>query len=75
MALLGFNVWSLFCCALLCVVSSFAIISLGKRELIGLLSGLLFNFPVSVQCLFLAVPWIGLQCAIATFPGHTHFFL
>ena len=30
-------VWSSFCCALLNVVSSFAIISLGKRELVALL--------------------------------------
>ena len=21
---------------------------------------------------FLMVPWVGLQCAIVTFPGHTH---
>ena len=27
---------------------------------------------VSVICLFLAVPWVVLQCAIAVSPGHTH---
>ena len=30
-------VWSLFCCAILCVLFVFAIISLGKRELVALL--------------------------------------
>ena len=30
-------VWSLLCCAILSVVSSFAIIVLGKRELVALL--------------------------------------
>ena len=34
---LGFCVRSLFCCARLCVLSSFAMISLGKRELVALL--------------------------------------
>ena len=36
-SLLGFCVRSLFCCAGLCVLSSFAMISLGKRELVALL--------------------------------------
>ena len=35
--LLGFSVRSLFCFAVLCVLSSFAIISLGKRKLVALL--------------------------------------
>ena len=26
----------------------------------------------SVQRLFLTVPWVGLQCVIVVFPGHTH---
>ena len=34
---MGFNVRSLFCFGVLCVLSSFAIISLGKRELVALL--------------------------------------
>ena len=33
----GDYVWSLFCCALLCAVSSFVITLLGKRELVALL--------------------------------------
>ena len=36
---------SMFCCALLCVNSSFAIISMGKRELVAL-----FVFLVSRDC-------------------------
>ena len=35
--IVGFCVCSVFCCALLCVLSSFAIILMGKRELIALL--------------------------------------
>ena len=35
-SLLGFCVRSLFCCAGLCVLSSFAMISLGKRVLVAL---------------------------------------
>ena len=29
--------------------------------------------PVSVLCLFLAEPWVGLQLEIVTYSGHTHF--
>ena len=35
--IMGFYNWSMFCCALLCVYSSFAIISIGMRELLALL--------------------------------------
>ena len=55
------------------VLSGFAIISLGKRELVALL---LLSFcchvAVSGLCFFLTVPWVGLQCVIGAFPGHTH---
>ena len=34
---MGFCNCSMFCCALLCVISSFVIISMGKRELVALL--------------------------------------
>ena len=30
------------------------------------------HLTVSVLCLFLTVPWVGLQCVIVAFPGHTH---
>ena len=28
---------------------------------------------ISALCLILAVPWVGLQCVIVAFPGHTFF--
>ena len=27
---------------------------------------------ISVLWLFFTVPWVGLQCVIVVFPGHTH---
>ena len=30
---------------------------------------------VSDLCLFLTVPWTGLQCVIVLLPGHTHLLL
>ena len=59
----------MFCCALLYVHSSFAI--MGKRELVALL-GLSSWCLVIVVCLFLAVPWVCLQFVIEVFPDHTH---
>ena len=35
--IVGFCNCSMFCCALLCIISSFAIISMGKTELVTLL--------------------------------------
>ena len=40
----------MFCCALLCVHSRFAIISMGKRELAALLCSALFVFLVFPDC-------------------------
>ena len=61
----------MFCCTLLYVHSSIAIILMGKRELIALL-----NLPswclVMVERLFLAVPQGCLQFVIVVFPDHTH---
>ena len=60
----------MFCCTLLDVPSSFAIILMGKRELVALLS-------LSSRCLvigvwlFLEVPWVCLQFVIVIFPDHT----
>ena len=63
----------LFCYALLCVHSSFAIILKRKRKLFALL---LLSYRcivyVNVLWLFLTVPWVGLQCVIVVFPDHTH---
>ena len=62
---------SMFCCKLLYVLSSFAIILMGKRELVALLS-LSSWFLEMVVCLFLTVPWVCLQFVIVVFPDHTH---
>ena len=42
---MGFCVYSMFCCALLCVLSSFAIILMGKRQLVVVLC-----LPVVLSC-------------------------
>ena len=62
----------MFCCTLLYVHSSFAIILMGKRELVALLS-LFFWCLVMVVWLFLAVPWVCLRFVIVVFPDHIHF--
>ena len=66
---MGASYWSMFCCTLLYVHSSFAIILMGKRELVALLS-------LSSWCLvivvWLAVPWVCLQFVIVVFPDHSH---
>ena len=62
---------SMFCCTLLNVHSSFAIILMGKRVLVALLS-LSSLCLVMVVWLFLAVPWVCLRFVIVVFPDHTH---
>ena len=67
----GFYNCSMYCCVLLCVHSSFAIILMGKRELVALLC-------LSSWCLvivvwpFLTMPRVCLQFVIVVFPDHTH---
>ena len=61
----------MFCCTLLCVHSSIAIILMGKRELVALLN-LSSWCLVMVGWLYLAVPWGFLQFVIVVFPDHTH---
>ena len=61
----------MFCCTLLCVHSSVAVILVGKRELIALLS-LSSLCLVVVERLFLALPGGCLQFLIVVFPDHTH---
>ena len=64
----------MFCCMLLYVHSSIAIILMGKRELIALL-----NFSswclVMVGQLFLTVPRGCLQFVIVVLPDHSHLLL
>ena len=62
---------SMFCCTLLYVHSSFAIILMGKRELVALLS-LSSWCLLMVEWLFLAMPWVCLRFVIVVFPDHTH---
>ena len=64
---------SMFCCTLLYVHSSFAIILIGKRELVAFLS-LSSCCLVMVERLFLAVPWGCLLFVIVVFSDHTHYF-
>ena len=58
----------MFCCALLYVHSSFAMILMAKSE------SWLLNFVclVIVVWLFLELQWACLQFVIVVFPDHTH---
>ena len=69
--IVGFCNCSVICCALLCVHSSFATISLGKIELVALVC-LSYWCIVIVVWLFHTMPWICLQLVIVVFPDHTH---
>ena len=64
---------SLFWYALLCVLSSFAVILKRKRKLVALL---LLSYrcivTINTMWLFLTAPWVGLQYVIVVFPDHTH---
>ena len=62
---------SMFCCTLVYVHSSIAIILMEKRELIALLN-LSSRCLVMVEWLFLAVSWGCLLFVIVVFPDHTH---
>ena len=61
----------MFCCTLLYVNSSIAIILMGKRELVALLY-LSSWCLVMVERLLLAVQWGCLRFVIVVFPDHTH---
>ena len=63
----------LFCYALLCVRSSFAIILKRKCKFAALLLlSYRCNVTINVLWLFLTMPCVGLQCVIVVFPDHTH---
>ena len=72
--IVGFCNCSLFCCALLYVHSSFAIILMGKRELVALLC-LSSCRLVIVMWLFPTIPRVCLQFVIVVFPDHTHLLI
>ena len=61
----------MFCCTLLYVHCSIAIILMGKRELVALLN-LSSWFLVMVERLFLVVSWGCLRFVIVFFLDHTH---
>ena len=61
----------MFCCTLLYVNSSIAIILMGKRELVALLN-LSSWCLVMVEWLFLVVPWGCLRFVIVFFFENTH---
>ena len=61
---------SMFCCTLLYVHSSFAIILMGKRELVALIS--LSSWCLVVVVWLFAMPWVCLQFVIVVFPAHSH---
>ena len=64
---------SLFCCTLLCVHSSVAIILTGKRELVLVaMLNLSSCCLVMVERLFLTAPWGCLWFVIVVFPDQPH---
>ena len=63
--------FSMFCCTLLYVYSSIAIILMGKRGLVALLN-LSSWCLVMVEWLFLVVSWGCLRFVIVVFPDHIH---
>ena len=68
---MGVCICSMFCCTLLYVHSSIAIILMGKRELVALLN-LSSWCLVMVEWLFLAVQWGCLWFVIVVFSDHTY---
>ena len=61
----------MFCCTLLYVHFSIAVILMGKRELVALLNLSSWCLLI-VERLFLAMPWGCLRFVIVVFPDHTH---
>ena len=64
--------WSLFCLVVFSVLSSSAIILLGKEKAYCItLIVFLMSDVFRGLCLFLTVPWVGLQFVILALPGLT----
>ena len=63
------------CCAALCIISSFKMIWLGKRERERKrereLVALLFLSSLCHVTVFPTVQWVDLRCVIVALPGHT----
>ena len=62
---------SMFCCTLLYVPSSFAVVLMGRGTGLVALLDLSSWCLVIVVWLFLEVPWVCLQFMIVVFPDHT----
>ena len=62
---------SMFCCSLLYVHSSIAIILMGKRELVALLNLSSWCFVMD-EWFFPGVPWGCLWFVVVVFPDHTY---
>ena len=73
-SIFGFFNFYMFCCALLYVHSSFAIILMGNRELDALLcfTGVFLMLYMIVVWAFLTMPRVCFQFVIVAFPDHTH---
>ena len=68
-------IWSLYCCAVLCVLTIFAIIPLGKIERAWSLTFIVFWMLCCYYffiCLILTVSSFGRWFVIVAFPDHTH---
>ena len=72
--IVGFCNCSMFCCVIICVHSSFALVSMGKRELAALIFSSSWCLMINV-CFFLTMPWVCLQFVIVIFPDHTHLLI
>ena len=69
--IVGFCNCSMFCCALLCVKSTFAINLMGKRERVALTC--LYSWCLSLLVwLFILMPRLCLQFVFVVFPDRTH---
>ena len=68
-------VCSLFCFAVLCVLSSFCTHLDGEERAGWVTFASLCQVTVMVLWLFLVMPSVGRQCVIVVFSDHTHFFL
>ena len=49
---------------------SFLVLQSTSWEKVSTCIALWRHVTVSILCLFLVAPWVGLQCAIVAFPGH-----
>ena len=72
LALFGGCDWTLFCYAVLSILTIFAIIWMSYREMVALRWLFWCIVTIIVLWLFLTVPWVDLQCVLVVFPGHTH---